>query len=343
MVGTQVRRSAIVKRPFSLDRRPTTRRKQQKMLLAAPIRDADDRKSRSLRLAHRRAVPTSSINVARTLPARRPCAGKHPPRRRAPVDGTAASSDTRENLPAREANASRPPRPAPPTPARPALRPDAPTAVSEVMTRSRFIITAAVSRNAPASSSVGPQSKSGKRSASAATCSAPKPFCRLMNRTPATSASGRNSASGIDRRRSLTNSALPCQAMPTLNPSTSASRACQLSTAPIGRQVRHVGRNVVECRLKHGWQLQQRHVHVKWRQRRTAGHRLGVARLVQQRHQRRLHFQHHVTRPLAHGRQVAEKMERVAQPLFGVNQHGAARPAAGRPTRAARTGDADSP
>ena len=63
--------------------------------------------------------------------------------------------------------------------------------------------------------------KTGK--STAATCSDPYPFCKLISRTPDTRASGANWANGIERQRSDAKSREPCQTMPTLKPSIPAS------------------------------------------------------------------------------------------------------------------------
>ena len=74
------------------------------------------------------------------------------------------------------------------------------TAVSEVITRSRFIMIAAVSMNAPpASSTSSPRSTTGKCSRACASSSRPAPFCRLMRRTPGISANGANCCKGMLR------------------------------------------------------------------------------------------------------------------------------------------------
>ncbi len=90
-------------------------------------------------------------------------------------------------------------------------------AVSAVMTRSRFFITAPVSTNAPVSaSSASDSSVTEMRPVRERIWSTPSPFWRLYSCTPGTAASGAKAASGTERCRSHLWCGLPCQAMPTL-------------------------------------------------------------------------------------------------------------------------------
>ena len=76
-------------------------------------------------------------------------------------------------------------------------------AVSEVMTRSRFFMTAAVSMKAPVvSSSRLPRSVTGKRPATARSCSRPAALLQAEQVDAGTRASGANWVSGMERRRS---------------------------------------------------------------------------------------------------------------------------------------------
>ena len=72
-----------------------------------------------------------------------------------------------------------------------------------VIITSRSDMSAAVSWNGPLSrSSSSPKSTTGRRSASGAICSTPWFFCRLINFTPGTEASGRRAPSRAERNRS---------------------------------------------------------------------------------------------------------------------------------------------
>ncbi len=134
-----------------------------------------------------------------TMPAaRRPCDRTLRPSRRSASVETAASSDTTDCPGGQRATASSAKAAAPATPPRPAPARCA-IDVSHVTTRSRLIITAAVSTNAePDSSSSGARSTMPNRSASGASCSLPAPFCRLTRLAPA-SANAAKHSSGIER------------------------------------------------------------------------------------------------------------------------------------------------
>ena len=85
----------------------------------------------------------------------------------------------------------------------PNRRPKAPAkcarAVFGATTRSTLLITAAVSMKGPApSSSRSERSTTGK--STAAICSDPNPFCRLISRTPGTRPAAQNWANGIESR-----------------------------------------------------------------------------------------------------------------------------------------------
>ena len=83
-----------------------------------------------------------------------------------------------------------------------------------------------------------------RRTATVAICSAPGRFCSEISRTPGTSASGANAASGIERPLSCTKVGLPCHEMPTLKPG--PRRALQAARrAASARQIRDRRRNRV--------------------------------------------------------------------------------------------------
>ena len=79
--------------------------------------------------------------------------------------------------------------------------------------------------------SFGPKSMIENRSASSATCSAPRPRCKLKSCTPAILAKGSKLASGMDRRRSILWSAFPCQAIPTRSPAIPLNSCHHCSTS----------------------------------------------------------------------------------------------------------------
>ena len=66
---------------------------------------------------------------------------------------------------------------------------------------------------------IQPAAKSSSGKSTVPTCSEPDPFCRLINCTPGTRASGAKSARGIERQRSAGIVGEPCQTMPILKPS----------------------------------------------------------------------------------------------------------------------------
>src|SRR5262249_11022909 len=84
-------------------------------------------------------------------------------------------------------------------------------------TRSRFIITAALSRNAPPPASKLSPSISTWNPA-AGMSSTPVPFCSEIRRPPGISHSSANSRSGIDRSLSKWDAPALCQAIPILKP-----------------------------------------------------------------------------------------------------------------------------
>src|SRR5262245_52381651 len=85
--------------------------------------------------------------------------------------------------------------------------------------RSRFIITAAVSRNAPPpASKLSPSVSIRSAKSTAAISSMPRPFCSEIRRTAGMSPSTANSCSGIDRSLSKWEAPAFCQAIPILKP-----------------------------------------------------------------------------------------------------------------------------
>jgi hypothetical protein len=90
--------------------------------------------------------------------------------------------------------------------------------VSLEITRSRFIMIAAESRNAsgPASKSA-PSACTGMSRASGASCSTPSFFCRLISLTLGTLPNGAKARSGIERPLSIIATGFPCHTIPTQN------------------------------------------------------------------------------------------------------------------------------
>src|SRR5471030_582209 len=97
-------------------------------------------------------------------------------------------------------------------------RPSAParcaSAESKVITRSRLAITAALSRKA--SGSLSKSSPKHSTWGRVANCSAPKPLCRLISRTPGSADRPSKQLSGTARL--VTPPRAPCQEMPILKP-----------------------------------------------------------------------------------------------------------------------------
>ena len=192
--------------------------------------------------------------------------------------------------------------------------------MSEVMTRSRFFITAAVSRRRH------PAGRPGRSRGSSATSQlfAPEPFCRLSRWTPGTSARGANwsEGDGAEAIQLILGIALPGDA--DLETADGAELAgAKVPSIGLGEQVGDIGRHRRQGGPEEPRQAQQGDVEVELGEGVSLGHQPPRCRSCRPgAHQRRLARHDHPAAALLHQGGVPEELEGIAQPLLGVDQDG---------------------
>jgi len=127
--------------------------------------------------------------------------------------------------------------------------------VSQVMTRSRLCMMAAVSRNASAplsKSSPGTSTMHGR--VRPASCSVPSPRCRLINRTDGRLEMPRNR---LQRKRAADQSRASLPADADLETVRSEAAPPETGSIAVRRQMRYRSRDIVDVRLEGAWKTGQ--------------------------------------------------------------------------------------